>query len=35
MELKYIGLSLSDLIQSKRASARNKDLDDIEHLAEE
>ncbi len=26
------GLSLHDLIQAKRASGRNKDLDDIEHL---
>jgi hypothetical protein len=33
--LKIRGLSLKDLIQSKRASGRNKDLDDIEHLTEE
>jgi hypothetical protein len=30
--LQVHGLSLHDLIQAKRASARNKDLDDIEHL---
>jgi hypothetical protein len=28
------GLSLQSLIMAKRASARNKDLDDLEHLSE-
>lgn len=28
------GLSLQSLITAKRATARNKDLDDIEHLSE-
>lgn len=32
--LEVRGLSLKDLIHSKRASGRNKDLDDIEHLSE-
>lgn len=31
--LKIRGLSLKDLLQSKRASGRNKDLDDIEQLS--
>jgi hypothetical protein len=30
--LRVRGLSIRDLLQSKRASGRNKDLDDIEHL---
>lgn len=33
-DLSVRGLSLQSLLTAKRASARNKDLDDIEHLSE-